>query len=488
MHMVGPAVDEDAALLEHNSGNPMPTEPQPPATSLRLTKPCSPRRLSPISPRCVSPSLGTSRDNATIAVDDVTYKPPNALKPAVRSAQHPAATGTAANEEREKLHAAGDVAESVPDTAPNWQIQKFAARLIECFYEERESEGGEKISTAAPGTQRGNGEGSSSRKASSSAQSGKHQSTTQGHDGRVRNPAKGNKSRGARAGPSTAASAAAKVSDPDLFACPFWKKDALQHRHCSRGLQRIRDVKQHLRRSHARPAQCERCGEDFISADDLSAHRREAEGCELREFEPAEGLTEEQRQKLRKYSDRTFESAEQWFAIWDVVFPGVARPTSPYVNWKLSEELEGFREFVPRRGAEILMSMSNTIQGVSFNLVQDCVQQACDAYIITRQVGATHVSRLPTIAETAAQMPSLDGMELAPATMTPMSMDGSLSPPGTLPGIPLDPLDEYATAFAAAQGDFPGYDMPFQEAVTTDLVMDGQPSVPGQFFMQQYLQ
>lgn len=103
--------------------------------------------------------------------------------------------------------------------------------------------------------------------------------------------------------------------DPDKdsvgsLACPFWKKDPRQawsrSRACCKGHSRIRDVKQHLKRRH-------------------------------------KDLAKIQCLELGQYSKRNAGEMEQWFAIWDIVFPNLPRPPSPYVSDDLQAELSEYQ-------------------------------------------------------------------------------------------------------------------------------------------------
>ncbi len=44
-----------------------------------------------------------------------------------------------------------------------------------------------------------------------------------------------------------------------------------------------------------------------------------------------EGVTGAQRESLGRRVDRTLDEAAQWFSVWDILFPNVPRPLSPYL-------------------------------------------------------------------------------------------------------------------------------------------------------------
>jgi hypothetical protein len=138
------------------------------------------------------------------------------------------------------------------------------------------------------------------------------------------------------------------------FSCPFFKKDPLLYRGCATfHLSRTQDVKYHLARKHPRPEYCPRCNEVF--GDDIEsrdAHVRR-DSCERRPLLPPDGLSERQRVLLSKPVDAALPPDEQWFSIWDVVFPNYHRPASPYLNTEVSEQLKNFREFMITYGPTI---------------------------------------------------------------------------------------------------------------------------------------
>ncbi|KAK5659155.1 hypothetical protein OQA88_1245 [Cercophora sp. LCS_1] len=103
----------------------------------------------------------------------------------------------------------------------------------------------------------------------------------------------------------------ASASDTEpTFACPFLKYDPDKHAGCSHfKLSRIRDVKQHIKRKH--------------------------------ESEQSKG----QKAALKTKSDPKQDFRRQWYAIWNILFPGKQDPSSPYVDSCRSEELNSLLRF-----------------------------------------------------------------------------------------------------------------------------------------------
>jgi hypothetical protein len=186
-----------------------------------------------------------------------------------------------------------------------------------------------------------------------------------------------------------------RKEDKRLLACPFWKKDPIGHRDCFRGVRRIRDVKQHLRRSHQQPVFCARCGTIFGDEQAaLTEHVRAAERCQMREFPEPGGINAEHQKALRRYSDRSADERQQWYVIWDYLFPGglngkppPPRPNSPYVDQDLSEDMSSFREFSHREGWRTLANdpgLSDIAFHIDEELLQRCLDRIYDTWLANR--------------------------------------------------------------------------------------------------------
>ncbi|KAI0404090.1 hypothetical protein F4802DRAFT_598496 [Xylaria palmicola] len=138
------------------------------------------------------------------------------------------------------------------------------------------------------------------------------------------------------------------------LACPFAKKDPARHRQCYRYvLTRIRDVKQHLGRRHRLPLYCSRCMQTFEDESERDQHIR-ARDCPERPFAPMEGISERQKLQLGRRVSSKMTEEQQWYTIFDILFPGCARPKSPYVDTELTEELVGFQDFLVDSGPSLL--------------------------------------------------------------------------------------------------------------------------------------
>ncbi|KAL2810060.1 hypothetical protein BJX63DRAFT_434583 [Aspergillus granulosus] len=141
------------------------------------------------------------------------------------------------------------------------------------------------------------------------------------------------------------------------LACPYWKKSPQQYRKCFRyELNRIQDVKQHIHRCHQPAYRCLRCGDTFPSEDERDLHARADPACEVRHI-LHDDLSQTQLKALTRRSNPKLTTEEQWYAIWDIVFPEVERPCSPYIDSALSEEFSSFKEFYFSRGPSILLEV-----------------------------------------------------------------------------------------------------------------------------------
>jgi hypothetical protein len=116
------------------------------------------------------------------------------------------------------------------------------------------------------------------------------------------------------------------------FACPYWKKDAAKYRDCFKSWpSRVQDVKFHLLRKHSIEFYCQRChAKGFENKQGLQAHIINA-NCSPK-LSVLDWISHEQRVELHKKSKRGTREVDQWFAIWDILFPGQQKPRSAYMD------------------------------------------------------------------------------------------------------------------------------------------------------------
>jgi len=142
-----------------------------------------------------------------------------------------------------------------------------------------------------------------------------------------------------------------------LLACPFWKHDFAKHGSCSRNkMDKISRIKQHITRKHTPSFYCECC---LVVFQDAASHTRHVrhESCTWDPSIKLDGISHQQQRELTRKSKHTISESEQWFAIWDILFPGQPRPASAYMDPDLSEDLCRFREFAQNHGSQVLLDV-----------------------------------------------------------------------------------------------------------------------------------
>lgn len=139
------------------------------------------------------------------------------------------------------------------------------------------------------------------------------------------------------------------------LACPYLKLDPITHRECCKyQLSRIRDVKQHLHRQHTPEFYCQRCFKtDFLDQQSLQSHVNLGT-CPIEDPAILEGISNQQQKQLSRKSNPSLSEEDQWFAIWTILFPGVQRPLSAYMDTGVSEDMRLFREYCLTRGPAAL--------------------------------------------------------------------------------------------------------------------------------------
>ncbi|KAK5660241.1 hypothetical protein OQA88_12777 [Cercophora sp. LCS_1] len=129
------------------------------------------------------------------------------------------------------------------------------------------------------------------------------------------------------------------------WACPFWALDPFEHQVCYNfKLKRIQDVKQHIQRKHAPEHYCELCYEVFGDSEGVRAHIKDHYHNKPRSNWVG-FATRDTSAKLRKKSNSQQTVEEQWFTIWDTLFPNKPRPSSPFLDTHLSGDFHAFRKY-----------------------------------------------------------------------------------------------------------------------------------------------
>ncbi|KAF7556597.1 hypothetical protein G7Z17_g1345 [Cylindrodendrum hubeiense] len=122
------------------------------------------------------------------------------------------------------------------------------------------------------------------------------------------------------------------------LACPFYIRDPNTHRKCrSIKFRTTTDIRRHLlsASAHRQPRHCPICKCVFEDRDDavlctqLNQHIRQSLCTEETIVVP--GVTEEQRQRLDYGENFQGSLRENWFHLWDILFPDDPRPISPFL-------------------------------------------------------------------------------------------------------------------------------------------------------------
>lgn len=182
----------------------------------------------------------------------------------------------------------------------------------------------------------------------------------------------------------------AEDSTGRLFTCPFVWSDPMRHRGCLKlKLRRIRDVKQHLHRSHEQPLFCRRCKTIFKDDAEAQKHSDNVVPCHLQmQGTVPDGVTEAQFKRMGKSQK---DLVTQWNSIWDAIFPDSvqAKPVSPFLDERLSEEIRALVVFSQTRGQQILQTNTSlTIDNVQ--LVLSGFQVVVNAWISGHANSASH--------------------------------------------------------------------------------------------------
>ncbi|KAH8887930.1 hypothetical protein GQ53DRAFT_768230 [Thozetella sp. PMI_491] len=148
-----------------------------------------------------------------------------------------------------------------------------------------------------------------------------------------------------------------KTADqPDkTFACPFWKKDPRKNPGCFRHeLKRVNRVKQHLKTKHKIPIRCPKCQRSFENRPECYEHIRQT-ACEKLPMIVDEGISEEQVQALAAKGKADLTQEQRWYRIWNIIFPGVPSPSSPYRDEGMAEGARDALQFYNENGRTILL-------------------------------------------------------------------------------------------------------------------------------------
>ncbi|KAK6080913.1 hypothetical protein SCUP234_05011 [Seiridium cupressi] len=170
-----------------------------------------------------------------------------------------------------------------------------------------------------------------------------------------------------------------KNGEERILACPFYKKNSSKYQECHKfGLKRIKDVKQHIYRKHKRPDYyCPKCFDEFNNPRGRDDHVR-GNSCAKRQSPHSDMISEDEKKKLAQCSARSKPIDEQWYAVWDLLFPGQRKPQSPYMEDGGQEVVHRVRCTWNEQRSEIIRSVMNefpesTVTSDTISRAVDCV-------------------------------------------------------------------------------------------------------------------
>lgn len=175
---------------------------------------------------------------------------------------------------------------------------------------------------------------------------------------------------------------------PKTFACPFFKLDLRRFSNCSTVCPReIKDVKQHLTRRHKAPIRCPVCQGEFDSEEECVTHSRgegenaTGEPCSnKRERVQNEEVTKDMEKLLSKRAKAGTTVEDQWYLVWDILFPGVAHPESPYFDLELYvQTTEANRDLAQRQEPLVIREAAITLRGVVSRWAESIPDQGGDS-------------------------------------------------------------------------------------------------------------
>jgi hypothetical protein len=139
------------------------------------------------------------------------------------------------------------------------------------------------------------------------------------------------------------------AQDPEeqsLLACPFYKFNPQKHRSCYRKVlrtvTRVKSVtlflsiprslnhpRQHLDRRHQIPKHCPACFKEFETEDHRVEHSRVRPSCKGLPEKTWDGVSVSQKERLKARFSPKKSPEENWYIVFEILFPGAPRPRSP---------------------------------------------------------------------------------------------------------------------------------------------------------------
>jgi hypothetical protein len=127
----------------------------------------------------------------------------------------------------------------------------------------------------------------------------------------------------------------AKRGRRERFACHFFKLNPRKHWRCSmRAYKEPRHLKDHIYSRHSQPEfYCPICFRNFNSRSDCDEHIiQPLRACQQVPSPFDDQINRDVVNSLQRQSSKGIGAYEGWYQIWEILFPGVQRPSSPYID------------------------------------------------------------------------------------------------------------------------------------------------------------
>ncbi|KAK3376368.1 hypothetical protein B0T24DRAFT_218440 [Lasiosphaeria ovina] len=157
-----------------------------------------------------------------------------------------------------------------------------------------------------------------------------------------------------------------KANQEPPFACHFAKQDPTEHASCLKfEFTRTPDIWQHFRRKHPSvPTRCVKCGLLFSGDEKVrewQEHSRQRT-CLKRKIPFVGGITPGQWDDIQDDQEAPGPGTpmeRRWYRIWEILFPELPRPPSPYAGSEFRERIwHVFQSFIQAGEVQKLVSAS----------------------------------------------------------------------------------------------------------------------------------
>lgn len=225
-------------------------------------------------------------------------------------------------------------------------------------------------------------------------------------------------------------------------------------------------------RRHRMPIHCDRCQTVFESESDRAAHCRSTPICEVVPVRDWDCITEAQKRLLSERVSGRKSKEENWFTIFEILFPGAPKPRSPYLDPDFADGLLALREFAVAEVPGIVTQL------VAENSLQDSLPFDFNAQSYTETVVQDAIEIL--LARFESRMPleqSLATSHSSDSGYGGSSLRGTIRAQSTQSAVNPEPPSmamtiDYGSFFAGFQRD------QFSTLATEQIDF---PNLPGQF-------